>query len=533
MPVVLGLEGTAHTVSCGIVDDERILSNCSSSYVPTKGGIHPREAADHHAENIVPVIEKALLESGLSMEDIDLIAFSQGPGLGPCLRVVATAARTLSLKFSKPIQGVNHPLGHVEIGRKLSNARDPVMLYVSGGNTQVIAHLIGRYRVLGETIDIGLGNMLDKFAREIGIPFPGGPRIEEMAKNGHKLLDMPYSVKGMDTSFSGILTAALSFLKKGERVEDVCYSIQEISFAMVTEVLERALYYTNKREILLAGGVARNRRLRDMVSEMARDAGMEALLTDERYCMDNGAMIAQAGLLMYSSGSRQKIEDTGINPRFRIDEVDTPWVVDNQDFSYTYSGAESRISEAEFFGRPSIIKERSRKLYRNVELDSRIRMTRLKNEGTILKRMNETGIFSPTLYDVNSERFSITMERLAGTTLEEYMKKKGVNSDIMVRIGKTIGNLHRNRISHGDLTPNNIIMSGMNLSFIDPSMGSLSPGNEDFATDLFLILESVKALHAVDSELLEILKAKYSSSVENGAEVMETLEKMEKRRRYV
>ena len=529
----MGLEGTAHTVSCGIVDEERILSNCSSSYVPPRGGIHPREAADHHAENIVPVVEKALQDSNLSMDDVDLIAFSQGPGLGPCLRVVATAARTLSLKFSKPILGVNHPLGHVEIGRKLSNAGDPVMLYVSGGNTQVIAHLMGRYRVLGETTDIGLGNMLDKFAREIGIPFPGGPKIEEMAKKGKKLLDIPYSVKGMDTSFSGILTAALSFLNKGERVEDVCYSVQEVSFAMITEVLERALYYTNKREILLAGGVARNHRLRDMVSAMANDAGMNALLTDERYCMDNGAMIAQAGLLMYKSGTRQKIEDTGINPRFRIDEVDAPWVTDNKDFSYIYSGAESRIDSGEFFGRVSVVKVRNRKLYRNLDLDGRIRLIRLKNEGSILKHMNEAGIDSPVLYDVNSERFSITMGKLSGPTLEEYLRTEGVNREIIVRIGKAIGNLHQSRISHGDLTPNNIIMSNEKLYFIDPSMGSLSPGNEDFATDLFLILESMKALHVVDSGMLDLLKEEYSRAVKNGDEIMETLEKMEKRRRYV
>lgn len=529
----MGLEGTAHTVSCGIVDDNSVLSNCSSSYVPPKGGIHPREAADHHAENIVPVIEKALSDSGLTMKDIDLIAFSQGPGLGPCLRVVATAARTLSLKFSIPIQGVNHPLGHVEIGRKLSKAADPVMLYVSGGNTQVIAHLMGRYRVLGETTDIGLGNMLDKFARENGIAFPGGPRIEELAGRGSKLLDIPYSVKGMETSFSGILTAALAFLKKGERMEDVCYSIQEVSFAMITEVLERALYYTNKREILLAGGVARNHRLRTMVSSMAEEAGMNAYLTDERYCMDNGAMIAQAGLLMYENGIRQKLEDTGINPRFRIDEVNVPWIVSGNDFSYSYSGAESRIYESDFFGRSALKKERITKSYRNSELDLRIRTARLKNEGSILRRMNETGIGSPVLYDVNPEELSITMEKLHGPTLEIYLRENGIDSRILSRIGKSVAELHSRSISHGDLTPNNIMVIDQKLYFIDPSMGSLSPGNEDFATDLFLISESLKALHDVNDIMLNVIRGEYSRSSANGPEIIETLEKMEKRRRYV
>jgi len=529
----MGIEGTAHTVSCGIVDENRVISNCSSSYVPPKGGIHPREAADHHAEHIVPVIEKALADAGLSMNDIDLIAFSQGPGLGPCLRVVATAARTLSLKFSIPIQGVNHPLGHVEIGRKLSKASDPVMLYVSGGNTQVIAHLMGRYRVLGETTDIGIGNMLDKFARENGIPFPGGPRIEELAGRGSKLLDIPYSVKGMETSFSGILTAALAFLKKGESIEDVCYSIQEVSFAMITEVLERALYYTNKREILLAGGVARNHRLRCMVSSMAKDAGMNAYLTDEKYCMDNGAMIAQAGLLMYENGMRQKMEDTGINPRFRIDEVDAPWVESSTDFSYNFSGAESRIYDSDFFGRSALTKERVVKSYRNSELDKKIRNTRLKNEGSILRNMNEVEIGSPVLYDVNQENLSITMEKLQGPTLEMYLRENGIGSEIMARIGKSVADLHSHMISHGDLTPNNIMVINGNLYFIDPSMGSLSPGNEDFATDLFLISESLKALHNVSGRMIGVIRDEYFRSSANGNEIIETLEKMEKRRRYV
>ena len=529
----MGLEGTAHTVSCGIVDDDRVISNCSSSYVPPKGGIHPREAADHHAEHIVPVIEKALSDSGLTMKDMDLIAFSQGPGLGPCLRVVATAARTLSLKFSIPIQGVNHPLGHVEIGRKLSKAKDPVMLYVSGGNTQVIAHLMGRYRVLGETTDIGLGNMLDKFARENGIAFPGGPRIEDLALKGSKLLDIPYSVKGMETSFSGILTAALAFLKKGERMEDVCYSIQEVSFAMITEVLERALYYTNKREILLAGGVARNHRLRAMVSSMAKEAGMNAYMTDERYCMDNGAMIAQAGLLMYESGIRQKIEDTGINPRFRIDEVEVPWIESSSSFSYSYSGAESKIYETDFFGRPALTKERIIKSYRNSDLDSRIRTARLKNEGSILRRMNEVGIDSPVLYDVNREDLSITMEKLQGPTLEMYLRENGMDEKIMASMGESVAELHSMMISHGDLTPNNIMVIDGKLCFIDPSMGSLSPGNEDFASDLFLISESLKALHDVNETMIMSFRDEYSRRSRNGPEIIETLEKMEKRRRYV
>ncbi|MGC8609079.1 MAG: KEOPS complex N(6)-L-threonylcarbamoyladenine synthase Kae1, partial [Thermoplasmata archaeon] len=254
--IVLGLEGTAHTISCGIVSEDRILSNVSSMYVPENGGIHPREAAEHHAEHVASVIRESLKMAGVSPTDLDVISFSMGPGLGPSLRVTATAARTLALKLKKPIIGVNHPLGHIEIGRRVTGAYDPIMLYVSGGNTQAIAHINGRYRVLGETLDIGIGNMLDKFARLSGINFPGGPKIEVMAEKGKNLLDLPYSVKGMDTSFSGILTAAKRYLETGYDINDICYSIQETAFSMLIEVIERAVYVSGKSEILLAGGVA-------------------------------------------------------------------------------------------------------------------------------------------------------------------------------------------------------------------------------------------------------------------------------------
>ena len=182
--ITLGIEGTAHTVGVGIArDDGEILANVSKTYVPEEG-IHPREAANHHSANIIPLISTALEEAGISKDDVDLIAFSQGPGLGPCLRTVATAARSLSLSLDIPLVGVNHCIAHLEIGRLLTDADDPVLLYVSGGNTQIIALSRNRYRVFGETLDIGLGNMLDKFARENGISFPGGPVIEQKAKKG-------------------------------------------------------------------------------------------------------------------------------------------------------------------------------------------------------------------------------------------------------------------------------------------------------------------------------------------------------------
>ena len=179
-------------------------------------------------------MQSALSSQSITTSDISAIAYSQGPGLGPCLRIGASIARGLSAKFDVPLIGVNHCVAHIEIGRQQCGCDDPVLLYVSGGNTQVIARLEGKYRVLGETLDIGIGNMLDKFARAQGIPFPGGPVIEKLAAqwlndNPNPTMDgleLPYAVRGMDLAFSGVLTAALRLVENGKPLEAVCWSLQ-------------------------------------------------------------------------------------------------------------------------------------------------------------------------------------------------------------------------------------------------------------------------------------------------------------------
>lgn len=320
----LGIEGTAHTAGVGVATEDKVLSNVWDMFVPEEGGIHPREAANHHAELLPGLIEKAVKEAGIGFGDIDVVAFSQGPGLGPCLRTAATAARALALSLGKPIVGVNHCVAHLEIGN-LFGATDPVLLYASGGNTQVIAFVEGRYRVLGETLDIGIGNMLDKFARNQDLAFPGGPKIEKIAQGGSELLELPYTVKGMDLAFSGIMTAAQSKLEKGAPMADVCFSIQETCFAMMTEVTERALAYTEKEEVLLGGGVANNSRLREMVDIMTKERGGKYFVPSRDLCIDNGAMIAFTGLTMFNAGITHKIEDTVIDQKYRTDEVDIIW----------------------------------------------------------------------------------------------------------------------------------------------------------------------------------------------------------------
>lgn len=325
--IALGIEGTAHTVGVGIVDGEcSILANVSEVHQPETGGIHPREAANHHAEHLPPLIRDALDQAGVRGERLDLVAFSQGPGLGPCLRTAATGARALALTLGKPLVGVNHCVAHLEIGRAVTGATDPVLLYASGGNTQVISFLNGRYRVFGETLDIGVGNMLDKLGREMGMPFPSGPIIEERALEGTRLLDLPYSVKGMDVSFSGMLTAALNHYRKGAPLEDVCHSVQETAYAMLTEVTERAMAHVEKEEVLLGGGVACNLRLQEMVGIMAEERGASSYTPPKPLCVDNGAMIAWTGLKMFQAGERLRVEDSVVRQRMRTDERAAPWV---------------------------------------------------------------------------------------------------------------------------------------------------------------------------------------------------------------
>jgi N6-L-threonylcarbamoyladenine synthase len=322
----LGIEGTAHTVGVGIVDHEgNVLANEIDMYKPAEGGIHPREAANHHAEALVPMVRQAIERSGLRFKDIDVVCFSKGPGLGPCLRTVATGARALSLSLKVPIIGVNHCISHLEIGRIRTPAKDPVLLYASGGNTQIIAFANGRYRIFGETLDIGIGNMLDKLGREIGLGYYAGPKIEKAAALGKKLLDIPYSVKGMDLAFSGILTAAVAHRNKGESIEDICYSVQETCFAMLTEVTERAMAHVEKDEVLLGGGVVQNKRLQGMVKEMAEARGAVMYVPDRTLCMDNGAMIAWTGLLMHRAGIRHPLNTTVVDQRFRTDQVEVTW----------------------------------------------------------------------------------------------------------------------------------------------------------------------------------------------------------------
>ncbi|MCX8204312.1 MAG: KEOPS complex N(6)-L-threonylcarbamoyladenine synthase Kae1 [Candidatus Nezhaarchaeota archaeon] len=323
----LGIECTAHTFGVSIAnEDGEIMSDVKDVYKPPLGrGIHPRESAQHHSQVGVRVLKEALREAKVTLKDIDLIAFSAGPGLGPCLRTGATIARALAALLNKPLVRVNHAIGHIEIARLTTGAEDPLVVLVSGGHTTITTFVDGRYRVFGETLDITLGNLLDTFAREAGLPSPGGPLIEKLARNGSRVIRLPYIVKGNDVSYSGLLTASLEKLKEGTKLEDLCLSIQEYAFSMLAEATERALAFTGKPALLLTGGVAANERLKEVMKAVAEEHGATFHVVPPQYSGDCGAQIAWTGLLHFKHGDTTNIDESFVKPMWRLDEVDVHW----------------------------------------------------------------------------------------------------------------------------------------------------------------------------------------------------------------
>ncbi len=324
---ILGVESTAHTFSVSVVSsDGRILSNAKSVYKPPEGsGIHPFEASQSHLAAAPGVLAEAVDRSGVPLGDLSAISYAMGPGLGPCLRVGAVVARTLAASLGVPLVPVNHAVGHIELGCLLTGAKDPVVLLVSGGHTMILAYSGGRWRVLGESLDLTLGQLLDQFGRHHGLASPCGRAIEEAASTSTSYLRLPYAVKGNDVSFSGLLTASKLLLDGGRSFSEVSYSVQETAFAMVAEVTERALAFTGKKEVMVVGGVAANRRLSGMMSEMAERHGASVAMPPIEYSGDCGAQIAWTGWLAYKSDIKVPIEDSQVLQSWRLDRVDIPW----------------------------------------------------------------------------------------------------------------------------------------------------------------------------------------------------------------
>ena len=327
MATILGIESTAHTFGVGIVRDGEILANEREMYTTEEGGIIPVDSANHHRKLAPEIYSRALEKANVKEEDIDAISFSQGPGLPPCLLAGRDFSRDLAIRLGKALVPVNHCVAHLEVGR-VTGAKDPVLLYCSGANTQVIAYAAGKYRVFGETLDVGVGNFIDNFARYAGLGFPGGPKIEKIAKESTKYIELPYKVKGMDIALSGILTNLRQKLECGFELKDLAYSMQETVFAMLIETAERALAHVGKNELLLGGGVACNSRLQEMTKIMCEERGASFFVPERPLLVDNGAMIAYLGEIMFTSGVKvegDELKDIDIMPRQRTDQVDVVW----------------------------------------------------------------------------------------------------------------------------------------------------------------------------------------------------------------
>lgn len=336
--LVLGFESTAHTFGAAVVESSspnaslasrentRVLSNEVSKYPSLREGYIPRKMAEHHAKHCREAAAAALAKARVKLRELDAIAYSQGPGIGHCLHVGYIAAKALSSLLGIPLIPVNHALAHVEIGRWWCEARDPLVCYIAGGNTQIAArmHVNGgwRYHVFGETLDIGLGNFLDLVGRKLELKPPDAVGVLNAAVKGRNFVELPYTVKGMNLAYAGMLTA-LERLKGKTSDGDLCFSAQETAFAAFVEAAERCLCHTRNKEVLLCGGNARNRRLQEMLRLMSEEHRARFCATSDEYSGDQAAMIALTGLLQHLAGATY--EDLKPRQRMRLDSQVMKW----------------------------------------------------------------------------------------------------------------------------------------------------------------------------------------------------------------
>src|SRR5207244_2551642 len=241
----LGIESTAHTFGASLVDDrDRIVTNVNSTYRPPVGvGIHPRKASEHLASVADSIVKTALSTKDGSSIDPDVIAYAAGPGLGPCLRIGATVARALSSFLKRPLVPVHHGVAHLDIAMSITEAHDPLAVLVSGGHTSILVHVRKRWRVYGETQDITLGNLLDMFAREAKLPSPGGLSVSREATKGENLIKLPYTVKGNDVAYSGLLTAAATLWRRQGNLADLCFSLHQTALSPQDGVWMRWMFH--------------------------------------------------------------------------------------------------------------------------------------------------------------------------------------------------------------------------------------------------------------------------------------------------
>lgn len=522
---VLGVEGTAWAASAAIYEtDTDSVSIHSERYQPDSGGLHPREAAEH-MQNTIPDVVAAALESADG--PIDTVAFSRGPGLGPCLRVVGTAARAAALRLEVPLVGVNHMVAHLEVGRHEAGFDHPVCLNASGANAHVLALRNGRYRVLGETMDTGVGNAIDKFARHLGWGHPGGPKVEQTAQDGD-WIDLPYVVKGMDFSFAGITSAAQDAVDEGVPVADVCFSLQETIFAMLTEVAERALALTGSDELVLGGGVGQNERLQAMLETMCADRGAEVSTPPPQFLRDNAGMIAILGSKMAAAGDTITVEESSVRPEYRPDMVPVTWRSSppppTEPVGNKRRGAEATVT----FNADTIDKHRPSKRYRHNQLDQRLRRERTAGEARLLAEARRQGVPTPIVLDIDTATSSVTLTRVGDADLRDAISKSRVRA-----VTEHLAKLHGAGLVHGDPTVRNVRVdtdSEAAVWLIDFGLGYHTWDPEDFAVDLHVFERSLAGTTGNAEALQEIVRDTYADTGDPA--VLERLSNVAGRGRY-
>jgi len=521
---VLGIEGTAWAASAAVYDaGSDALRMESSAYQPDSGGIHPREAAEHMHDAIPRVIESVLADTD---DPLDAIAFSRGPGLGPCLRTVGTAARALAGTLDMPLVGVNHMVAHLEIGRHGSGFASPVCLNASGANAHLLGFHDGRYRVLGETMDTGAGNAIDKFARSAGWDHPGGPRVEAAARDG-EYVELPYVVKGMDFSFAGITSAAQEALDDGTPVEDVCCGLQETVFGMLTEVSERALSLTGSDELVLGGGVGQNRRLQGMLESMCAARGAAFHTPEDRFLRDNAGMIAVLGARMYEAGETIPVEDSAVRPDFRPDEVPVTWRSGESVARAPEADGEIRGAEAVVEVGERARKRRVPKEYRHPALDDRLRRERTAMEARLTSLARRRGVPTPVLRDVDPAESTLVLERVGESDLGAAMTESRVRA-----VGEHLATLHAAGVVHGDPTTRNVRIDpdAGRVYLIDFGLGYHTEDVEDYAMDLHVFEQAVAGTTRDHASLCRAFEDAYREAGDPA--VLDRLREIEGRGRY-
>ena len=321
MTMIMAIESSCDETACAIVKDgSEILSNIVSSQINVHtqfGGVVPEEASRIHVENMSTVITEALHQAHMTMDDIDAIAFTQGPGLIGSLHVGVQAAKTLAWQFHKPLVPVNHMTGHIYANRFAldHDLKFPLLaLVISGGHTQLVwMENEWDFKVIGTTQDDAIGEAYDKVSRVLGTGYPGGPIMDKMAKEGkpHYTLPTPKVHGKYDYSFSGLKTAVLQLIqreeKKGEPIikEDVAYAFQETALNLMVSKTLQAVEDLHPAMVVTAGGVAANSRLRVLLDEgMKKYPDIELSQPPIRYCTDNASMIGASGYVAYKNGVR-------------------------------------------------------------------------------------------------------------------------------------------------------------------------------------------------------------------------------------